>query len=356
MTVYRPEPVDGGGSAAPLSHDDGYASLLRVVAVTLRGLPIVLVCSLLLGGVGAAGSIFRGSSFTATSTLFPETSGDGPSRLAGLASSVGISIPRSGEGESLWFYASLLKSSAILGGVLHSQFAAPVSEGGDVVEGDLLSMLAIEGADDGERVAAGLRELDDAVSVSMDEAASLLTLRTTAGSAELSEQLNRRILDLLREFNLERRQSRASAERAFIEARLEEARLELEDAEDALQSFLTENRRYEDTSPIAVDVQRLQRRVGRGQQVYSTLAQGYEEARIEEVRNTPVVTIIDVPEGSARPVGGIVIDTLIGIFLGGLLGVLLVFGREYVRRARVYRPAEFGEVSRLLRLTSSSGS
>ena len=57
-----------------------------------------------------------------------------------------------------------------------------------------------------------------------------------------------------------------------------------------------------------------------------------------------------------QPIRLIVIDTLIGIFLGGLLGVLLVFGREYVRRARVYRPAEFGEVSRLLRLTSSSGS
>ena len=39
------------------------------------------------------------------------------------------------------------------------------------------------------------------------------------------------------------------------------------------------------------------------QQIYTTVAQRYELANIEAVRNTPVITVIDAPEGlvEARP-------------------------------------------------------
>jgi len=39
------------------------------------------------------------------------------------------------------------------------------------------------------------------------------------------------------------------------------------------------------------------------QQIYTTIAQRYEIANIEAVRNTPVITVVDAPEGlvEARP-------------------------------------------------------
>ncbi|MDB4915861.1 MAG: lipopolysaccharide biosynthesis protein, partial [Gemmatimonadetes bacterium] len=44
-------------------------------------------------------------------------------------------------------------------------------------------------------------------------------------------------------------------------------------------------------------------RIALAQQIYATVAQRYELANIEAVRNTPVITVLDAPEGlvEARP-------------------------------------------------------
>src|SRR5690606_31231281 len=103
---------------------------------------------------------------------------------------------------------------------------------------------------------------------------------------ELSELLNRELLNLVGEYNMQRRQSNAAAERSFVEARLEESRHELVGAESDLKSFMEQNRRFDEAPQLRLEAARLQRRVDLRQQVYASLAQAYEQARIEEVRNT----------------------------------------------------------------------
>ena len=67
---------------------------------------------------------------------------------------------------------------------------------------------------------------------------------------------------------------------------------------------------------LTLDYARLQRRVELGQQVYSTLALSYEQARIDEVRNTPLLILIDRPEGSARRYGSRAKDAIIWFLIG----------------------------------------
>jgi uncharacterized protein involved in exopolysaccharide biosynthesis len=71
------------------------------------------------------------------------------------------------------------------------------------------------------------------------------------------------------------------------------------------------------------------------QQVFTSLSQSFEQARISEVRNTPVITVVERPEEPARPDGRrLKLRAIVGLILGGALGVIFAFGREMLQRSR----------------------
>ena len=74
---------------------------------------------------------------------------------------------------------------------------------------------------------------------------------------------------------------------------------------------------------------RLQREVLLQQQVVTSLVQRYEENRIREVRDTPVITMIDTPILAARPDPRLrVLILLLGTVAGLCLGVVIVIFRD----------------------------
>lgn len=75
---------------------------------------------------------------------------------------------------------------------------------------------------------------------------------------------------------------------------------------------------------------RLSREVSRQQQLYSTLSQAYEQAKIEEVRDTPVFTLVDEPELPARPNPRFLVLKLpLALIVGGIIGLFLGLVREF---------------------------
>ncbi len=156
------------------------------------------------------------------------------------------------------------------------------------------------------------------------------------------------MVQLVNEFNLRTRQSQAAAERRFIEHRVEQVRSEFRAAEDDLQNFLQNNRAFQNSPELLFQHDRLQREVSMQQQVFTNLMQSYEQARIAEVRNTPVITVVEkaeVPVMSDR--GGLRIRILIGAFLGLLLGSFTAFFREYARRKQERQSSDLDEISEL---------
>ena len=75
--------------------------------------------------------------------------------------------------------------------------------------------------------------------------------------------------------------------------------MELAFAEDSLKAFMFENRQFSNSPQLVFEEDRLQRQVSMRQDLVSAIAQAYEQARIEEVRNLPVITVIDHPEPPA---------------------------------------------------------
>jgi uncharacterized protein involved in exopolysaccharide biosynthesis len=146
--------------------------------------------------------------------------------------------------------------------------------------------------------------------------------------------ISQRLLAAVNQFNLRTRQSQATEERKFTETRLTEARTSLREAEDRLQSFLQHNR--QGSSPeLKFDEDRLEREVALDQQVVNSLAQSYEEVRIREVRDTPVITVIEPPVApTSADSHGRAGRAIVGLVLGALLASLVGFAQDFSRRRR----------------------
>ena len=79
--------------------------------------------------------------------------------------------------------------------------------------------------------------------------------------------------------------------------------------------------------------QRLQREVELQQQLVIGLAQQYEESRIREVRDTPVITVIEHPALPARADSRSAFSTMFAALIVALLGaVSWVLASEVLRR------------------------
>ena len=80
---------------------------------------------------------------------------------------------------------------------------------------------------------------------------------------------------------------------------------------------------------LALEEQRLERAVVMRQQVYTTLVQLYEQVRLDALRNTPVITVVEPPEVAARPDSRhVALKTALTFTFGFAAMLLLIFARE----------------------------
>ena len=124
------------------------------------------------------------------------------------------------------------------------------------------------------------------------------------------------------------RQSTAGERRRFIEGRVATSEQQLQHAEDALRTFYERNRQLQTSPQLRFEEQRLTRQVTVQQDLYLNLRREYETARIEEVNNTPVLTIIDqpaIPGRRSRPQRAITVllVTLVVGILASALAIML---------------------------------
>ena len=104
----------------------------------------------------------------------------------------------------------------------------------------------------------------------------------------------------------------------FIEERIVETRKELELAEEALKNFRDRNRRIENSPSLQLEQTRLVREASVLTGVYTTLKQQLETTKIEEVKESNYVVVLDQPEAPldrAYPRKKLAVITgLVGVF------------------------------------------
>lgn len=329
--------------------------LIVLVNVLLENARLVVGVPLVLFALVVVISLMMPRQYEAESEFMPEQTDPRAGGAAGLALQLGLDLGGAGV-QSLEFYTQLLETRELLTEVARTPFRVE-GPGGDTVSLPLVAVLDV----DREAPDGGLREtvdiLRESITTETDRSSGIITMTTEAPTPGLAVQLNRRLLELLNDFNIEKRQTRAKLEREFVQRRMGESEDQLRSAESELQQFLEQNRQYQSSPQLLFEATRLERNVQLRQQLYTSTAQSYENARVAEIRENPVLTVVDAPEGSAEPAGrGILTRGLAALVLGGLVGVGLAFGRAYSRRQRRRNPEEYsrfdhlrqGAVSRLV--------
>ena len=327
------------------SADPRDPSPLTLLALLVRRSRLLIALPLLAGLAALGVSLLLPERYAVEARFIPESQGANVSRLAGLASQLGVNVGGAESGESTEFYAELLSSRELLRAAVLTEFAFVPEGARDSVRGTLVELLGAEGETPDDRVYAAVRELDDLVATRVDPSTRIVRLTTSAPWPELAVLTSQRLLELVNEFNLERRQSRAAQERIFVEARVQEVGSELRAAESELERWLSENRRYEESPQMRFEFGRLQRRVSLLQDTYTSLAQNHEQARLDEVRNTPVITVMDPPRLPAEQTApNHALNVFLGLLFGAALALAVVVGSDLTRRARRSRPEDFAQL------------
>jgi uncharacterized protein involved in exopolysaccharide biosynthesis len=319
-------------------------SLLRSVAALARHLRLVIACCvippLLVAAHGKSAPTYR-----ASVAIMPSDEQSAISRMTGLAAQLGLRSQQAGS-EGLDFYAALFNSREVLAVAARAELVLSTAHG-DTARTTFVEMLGVEATTEAEVTRRAVKALRQRLRAERDFDAGMLRIALDERSPIVAEELLERLVDIANGFNVDRRRSKAAAERAFAQQRVEETRAELRHAERALEQFLASNRAIE-TPSLAFQYGRLQREVEYNQRLHSVIAELFEQARLDEVRNTPVFTVVEHARGSAERVS-VVRRVLLAAMVGTLFGLACALTLALVQLHGTRDPHGVAELRRVLK-------
>jgi uncharacterized protein involved in exopolysaccharide biosynthesis len=310
-------------------------SLIEMLSLLVLSWRLIVLLPVAFATVVGALTLRVERSYTASASFLPlmaETRSTGGA--VALAQQLGMTLGGEPGVASPQFYVDVLRSRAVLRQVVEGEYEIRSLDGQTLV-GNLIDFYEIE---DKPELPPPWRQAVDRLRPSLTTSVSgtgVVQLTVSASEPELAEQIAERMLGLLNEFNISIRRDRAEVETRFIADRADAARGELRVAEDGLQSFLDRNPQYRNSPAMLFEYERLQRQMVIRQEVYTSLLRAHEQKRIDAIRDTPVLMLLDHPAGTAEPQPrGTIIRTFLAALLGLVIAVLFVLGRDLLRRSR----------------------
>jgi uncharacterized protein involved in exopolysaccharide biosynthesis len=235
--------------------------------------------------------------------------------LAGLAAQLGV---QTASGSSPFYYAAFGDNTDVLTLVLNEPFRDASGHIATLIDRYRPGIPRNEHL----RLERAIADLRADVDLSTDIKSGLITLRVTQGDPSLSVAVAESIVSAIDLVGRKRLRNRASAEREFAETSLHNAEGLLHAVEDSLQRFYERNRNIENSPSLKLQEGRIIRQVTLRQELVSILQRQLEEARLSEIRQTPLLTVVQHPlfPGKASwPKKSVM--AIVGFIVGLLLGL-----------------------------------
>jgi uncharacterized protein involved in exopolysaccharide biosynthesis len=337
------------GVVTNLEPDDDEFSLIELANTILRHWRLVLALPILLAlGVGLI-SYTRPRLYGASASFFPkESDGRSVGGAFALAQQFGVDLGSKGPTQSPQFYVDLLQSRALLRQVVESTYEV---FGPDSMQRAMTLMQFYSRRDGSAR--PWLQTVDivrKQVTPSIARQTGVVRVTVTSPQPGLSEQIAERLLNLVNTFNLEMLQQRAEQENRFLSDRVSEAQANMLAAEEALERFQRQNRQFQNSPELMFQNQRLQRQLDARQEVYTSLLRTREQTRIDAMRDTPLITVIDHATGTAEAQSrGTVAKALLAFLFGLGLAAMIAFLTDSARLGKKSADSGHLELQRLTR-------
>lgn len=288
----------------------------------------------IVGACSLAAIIISGllpESFQSTAVLLPETDKSKLGNLVGLsdiATLAGVNVGN--EASLVKLYPTILRSEAVLKNVIyttyHSQtFGEPVN---------LIQYWHIQKKTPEKDYEAALRAFRGLLDISVDLKTNVLSITMEEAEPQLTADIVNTVTAELDKFVRTKRSTSAGEQRKFIDGRLKEVKGALETSENALKEFREKNRAISGSPELTLQLERLMRDVQINSTLFIELKKQYEIARIEEVKNIPVINVMDAARPAANKAspmrGRMVIITFFLSLAGSVL--YLYFNATYKGR------------------------
>jgi uncharacterized protein involved in exopolysaccharide biosynthesis len=263
-------------------------SLHRILGTGKRG----AIFAVLGAAIGSAVALMLPLQFTSSTAFIAQGASTSlvPSALRGLAASVGLSSARD---FSPQFYVELLTSEPVLMAALSRKYAVAGAAG--PVERTYYEIEGFNGPDRAAETEKALRYLRKRVAARADVRTNIVSLSVDARYPGLSRDIAGTLLQALDSLNIRFRQEQSHELREFFETRVRQAQSELDTAETALRHFLERNRLTQNSPLLQFEQLRLTRAADLKRTVYMTVVEQFEEAKLQESRNVPVLTVLTEP-------------------------------------------------------------
>jgi uncharacterized protein involved in exopolysaccharide biosynthesis len=333
--VHSSSDIDNSAAADPMIEDDRQEfTLLGLVNIVLANWKLVVLLPLAFALFVGIRSLMSPVSYYSKSEITPGAASSQGRSYTNWAAQFGISVAPPPGTENTAFYLQLLKSREILRRLAETKYQVKNGDGPPRV-GNYIELSGIIEPNPSKARLQAIRNLEGSINAVPNIESNIITVTVSSWSPELAVQLNRRLLELGDEYNAQRRRSQAGQERKFVQAQLDRARNELESAERAMEAFLAENRRIDDSPSLQYEHSRLQRRIQQREQVFASLAQAFEQASVDEVRNTPVLSIISPPEIAVETYPrGTMTKVMLALLFGFVLAVAISYARVLIAQKR----------------------
>jgi uncharacterized protein involved in exopolysaccharide biosynthesis len=175
-----------------------------------------------------------------------------------------------------------------------------------------------------EDIVGALRER---ISISLDETSGILTLSVEMPDPVAAAEVARKVYNDLMVYLIDYKIDKAQADHKFIAARHEEARERYEREQEKLASFRDQNKNVT-SAYFQTEEERMNANFQLAFNVYNGLAQQLEQSKIKVQEAMPVFKVVNpvkVPLEKSKPKRSMILVVM--IFLGGFLGIGIVFGR-----------------------------
>lgn len=287
--------------------------------------------------------------YKSTSKILLQQQNSSPSGISGLASQFGVNLNQMANADlsSPSLFPDLIKSRIFAKRILEKSFFTEKHN-------KSLSLLSIftHGTDDSvfgrdTLIHQATGALQSVIKLNKNGPFSELTVELS--EPRFATELNKAILDELQSLNRFFKMQSTNEKISFIQNRIKSVSFDLELYEKNLKSFREKNRQI--SSPaLQLDEERLLRDVDIQKNLFITLKQQLELAKIEEVQGSSVVQILDEP---TLPIGAsnknlktpLILSVIVGLILGILLGLL----RSYVNSDDIDERRKFRKIKNFIK-------
>lgn len=271
--------------------------------------------------------------YESVATILPgksgSSSGVGLSQLAALA---GISVSEGRDMLDADVYPALLNSESILREVLLQRYW--VAESSDSL--NLIKYWQYCKDEEQWNYEMALKNLRTELSVEMERKTNIITISIMTKEAQLSSAIVSKVISTLDDFLKTKKMSYAGEQRKFIEQRLSEIEKDLAGSEERLKKFRESNRVI--LSPdLLLQQERLSRDVQLNTTIFIEMKRQYELARIEEVKDIPIITLIDAPsahviKAKPRKLFYLITGLMLGAFSTVVMSIYRLRYKEIIRK------------------------